>query len=50
MTPPKWSTYLNQNMPSSTMELVSDAGHMVPLEKPETCAGLIQGFLSKLNP
>lgn len=50
MTPPKWSVYLNQNMHSSTMELVKDAGHMVPLEKPETCAELIQGFLSKLNP
>jgi pimeloyl-ACP methyl ester carboxylesterase len=50
MTPPKWSVYLNQNIPSSTMELVGDAGHMVPLEKPETCAGLIQGFLSKLSP
>lgn len=50
MTPPKWSAYLNQNIHSSSMELVRDAGHMVPLEKPETCAGLIQGFLSKLNP
>jgi pimeloyl-ACP methyl ester carboxylesterase len=50
MTPPKWSTYLNQNIRSSTIEFVKDAGHMVPLEKPETCAGLIQGFLSLVNP
>lgn len=50
MTPPKWSVYLNQNIHSSTMELVKDAGHMVPLEKPETCAGLIRDFLSGLNP
>ncbi len=50
MTPPKWSAYLNQNIKSSAMEFVRDAGHMVPLEKPETCAELIQGFLSKLNP
>jgi pimeloyl-ACP methyl ester carboxylesterase len=50
MTPPKWSVYLNQNIHSSTMELVKDAGHMVPLEKPETCAGLIRDFLSDLNP
>ena len=50
MTPPKWSAYLNQNIHSSTMESVKDAGHMVPLEKPEICAKLIQSFLSKLNP
>lgn len=50
MTPPKWSVYLNQNIRSSTMALVKDAGHMVPLEKPENCAGLIQSFLSVLNP
>ena len=50
MTPPKWSVYLNQNIHSSTMALVRDAGHMVPLEKPENCAGLIRSFLSALNP
>lgn len=50
MTPPKWSAYLNQNIHPSTMALVKDAGHMVPLEKPEVCADLIEGFLSGLNP
>jgi pimeloyl-ACP methyl ester carboxylesterase len=50
MTPPKWSDYLNRNVTSSRMELVKDAGHMVPIEKPQTCATLIQAFLSSLNP
>ena len=49
MTPPKWSAYLNEKISHSTLALVEDAGHMAPLEKPETCAGLIQGFLSGLN-
>jgi pimeloyl-ACP methyl ester carboxylesterase len=50
MTPPMWSAYLNQNIRRSSMALVKEAGHMAPLEKPQACAGLIQGFLTGLSP
>jgi len=49
MTPPKWSTYLNHNIRNSKMTFVPEAGHMVPLEKPSVCAGLVQGFLSEIS-
>lgn len=47
MTPPKWSHYLNANIPSSTAFFIRGAGHMVPLEKPESCARLVQPFLTE---
>jgi len=50
MTPPRWSAFLNQNMHPSTMALLKETGHMAPLEKPEACAELIQGFLTGLSP
>ena len=49
MTPPKYSQYLNDRIPGSSMHVIPEAGHMVPLEKPEALGGLIQGFLSTLN-
>jgi len=49
MTPPKWSAYLEDNMSSAKLVVVKEAGHMVPLEKPEACAGLIQKFLTGLS-
>lgn len=49
MTPPKWSVYLNESIRFSEIASVKDAGHMAPLEKPEVCACLIQGFLTAFN-
>ncbi|MBI3840856.1 MAG: alpha/beta hydrolase [Thaumarchaeota archaeon] len=49
MTPPKWSQYLNEKIPSSTASFVKESGHMLPLEKPQALAGLIQPFLSGFN-
>jgi pimeloyl-ACP methyl ester carboxylesterase len=49
MTPPKWSHYLNANIPSSTLFFIRESGHMVPLEKPELCGKLIQDFLTELS-
>jgi pimeloyl-ACP methyl ester carboxylesterase len=49
MTPPKWSHYLKANIFSSELLFVREAGHMVPLEKPQLCANLIQGFLSAFS-
>lgn len=45
MTPPRWATYLKENIPSSELSFVKEAGHMLPLEKPEVCASLIMRFL-----
>lgn len=46
MTPPRWSHYLHANILNSSAYFLRDAGHMAPLEKPETCARLIQSFFS----
>jgi pimeloyl-ACP methyl ester carboxylesterase len=50
MTPPKYSHYLNANIANSTAFFFREAGHMVPLEKPEALGGLLQTFLSSLSP
>lgn len=49
MTPPKWSHYLSANIPGSELYFVKDSGHMLPLEKPEAFAGVVQRFLSDVN-
>ncbi len=49
MTPPKWSHYLNANILSSIVFFIREAGHMVPLEKPEVCSKLIESFLFELS-
>jgi pimeloyl-ACP methyl ester carboxylesterase len=46
MTPPRWSYYLAANIPSSELRFIKDSGHMIPLEKPEAFASVIQSFLS----
>ena len=46
MTPPKWSHYLASGIPSSELVFIKDSGHMVPLEKPEAFASIVQSFLS----
>ena len=48
MTPPKWSHYLAANIPESDAYFVKDSGHMLPLEKPEALAGVVQSFLRTL--
>lgn len=49
MTPPKFSHYLHENIPRSELFFIRDAGHMVPLEKPDALAGLLQPFLSSFS-
>jgi len=46
MTPPKWSHYLASGIPSSELAFIKDSGHMVPLEKPEAFASIVQSFFS----
>ncbi len=45
MTPPKWSHYLAASIPSSELVFIKDSGHMMPLEKPEALASVLQSFL-----
>jgi pimeloyl-ACP methyl ester carboxylesterase len=49
MTPPKWSHFLKGNIPDAELYFVKDSGHMLPLEKPEALAKLLQLFLSNLS-
>jgi pimeloyl-ACP methyl ester carboxylesterase len=49
MAPPKWAHYLGSNIPGAELRFVKDSGHMIPLEKPETLAGIVQSFLSGLS-
>jgi pimeloyl-ACP methyl ester carboxylesterase len=46
LTPPKWSHYLNSKILNSILFFVRGAGHMAPIEKPDTCARLVSDFLS----
>ncbi|MDA4119038.1 MAG: alpha/beta hydrolase [Thaumarchaeota archaeon] len=50
MTPPKWSHYLNANILGSELYFVKDSGHMLPLEKPEALARVVQSFLAGVIP
>jgi len=50
MTPPRFSHYLNANIPVSELRFVKDSGHMLPLEKPEALASIVQGFLASFTP
>jgi pimeloyl-ACP methyl ester carboxylesterase len=45
MTPPKYSEYLDQKLPNSTLNLIPDAGHMVMLEQPGAVAQALEDFL-----
>jgi len=49
MTPPRFSHYLNANILGSELRLVKDSGHMLPLEKPEALASVVQGFLASFT-
>jgi len=49
MTPPRFSHYLNANILGSELRFVKDSGHMLPLEKPEALASVVQAFLSSFT-
>jgi pimeloyl-ACP methyl ester carboxylesterase len=48
MTKPYLSQYLHQNIPDSELYLIRNAGHMLPIEKPNILANLISSFLEKI--
>ena len=49
MTPPRFSHYLNANIPGSELRFIKDSGHMLPLEKPEALASVVQAFLASFT-
>jgi pimeloyl-ACP methyl ester carboxylesterase len=48
MTPPKFSEYLHNAIPKSTLTLIPGAGHMVMLECPEVLAQTLFAFFEEL--
>jgi pimeloyl-ACP methyl ester carboxylesterase len=50
MTPPRFSHYLAANIPGSELRFIKDSGHMLPLEKPEALASVVQAFLAGFTP
>ncbi len=49
LTPPRYSEYLHEHIPSSRLVLVEGAGHMVMLERPYAVAEALQNLLGKLS-
>lgn len=48
MTPLKFSNQLNETIPYSKLEIVPDAGHMVPLEVSQVVGELMSDFIKNL--
>jgi pimeloyl-ACP methyl ester carboxylesterase len=47
--PPKYSNYLHENLPLSTLAVIEDAGHMVMVEQADSVNLTIERFLASLN-
>ena len=50
LTPTKYSQYLHDKIPGSTLEIIPDAGHMVMLEKPKEFNHAFQQFINSVVP
>ncbi len=48
LTPPKYSDFLEKSIKGAVRCRIKDAGHVVPVEKPETVSLAIQDFLNTL--
>ena len=49
MTPPRFSHYLSAHILGSELRFIKDSGHMLPLEKPQALASLVQAFLGSFT-
>ncbi|HBA56078.1 MAG TPA: hypothetical protein DCZ04_16930, partial [Syntrophorhabdus aromaticivorans] len=49
LTPPKYSEYLHKIIRNSQLNLIRDAGHMAPLEKPEEINNMILPFVAEIE-
>ncbi len=50
MTPLRFAERLEEGIQDADLQIISGAGHMVPLEQPGKTADLIRGFLEKVQP
>jgi pimeloyl-ACP methyl ester carboxylesterase len=48
MTPVRYAKYLHEHIPSSQLQIIEGAGHMLMLEQPDETARLFSDFLSKI--
>lgn len=48
LTPVKYSKYLNDNIKSSTLARIPEAGHLVMIEKPEEFNSAVQSFVDRI--
>ena len=46
LTPPKYATYLNEHLGHSTLAMIPNAGHYVPLEEPDAVAEALHSWLA----
>ena len=49
MTPPKYATYLHENLPNARLVLVDGAGHMAMIQEPQIVTEVICDFLDALS-
>lgn len=49
LTPVKYSQYLSEHIPGSTLHIIPNAGHYVMREQPEAVNAAIEAFLSPLD-
>ena len=49
LTPPKYGAYLEAHIPGAERVHITDAGHLVPMEKPETFNDAVRRFLDRLG-
>ncbi|MCB9111196.1 MAG: alpha/beta hydrolase [Anaerolineales bacterium] len=50
MTPPKYSNYLQDNIPNAQLYILEKTGHMLTLEQPDAVVKLLKQFLDELPP
>lgn len=48
MTPPRYTEFLNANIPGSRLAIIEDAGHMLPMEQPDEYNSILSGFIEAL--
>lgn len=46
MTPPRWSEYLAEQIPETTLRMFANAGHMLPVEQPAEVNNTIYAWLT----
>jgi pimeloyl-ACP methyl ester carboxylesterase len=49
LTPVKYSRYLHENITTSHLIVIPNAGHMVMMEQPDTLNRAIESFLATLG-